>query len=251
MMTHRRFPDLPPTLNPFGIRELAPLKSPLSMSSADFRLNQDFSTRPVDEEDESPISLASTSMKKKIYGSLPRFNIRRSIETMSFEDLCSDPTITINPHHLQFIPSTSWSNDSISFGLLLATFFRKRNSSNCTFPYKLYNALRLATCCPEFIPHTGIQWVTDNIIRVDRVIFARLIGVKTIEGSLFHQQGNFPSHGFEELSFQESNELSHNLGFGPADLSVVRFVRHEKGGFTRNSNEADLEKLKWVNRAPV
>jgi hypothetical protein len=106
--------------------------------------------------------------------------------------------------------------------------------------------LKLSEACPEFQEHLGIQWVTDEIFRVHRTNFARLIGVKTVEGGLFHQQGNFPSHGFVELSFVESDAISRAKGFGPCDLSVVRFMRHATGGFGRYSTEASLQdRCKW------
>lgn len=127
----------------------------------------------------------------------------------------------------------------------MATFFRKRNSMHCKFPFKLFNALKLTQNCPEFLPHVGVEWVTDSVFRVHRAAFARLLGVKTIEGGLFHQQGNFPSHGFVELPFDVSDCISREAGLGPADLSQVRFMRHSAGLFVRQSTERDLESCKW------
>ena len=175
--------------------------------------------------------------------STPVFQFKRLY--LDFDKAVSDPMLTLNPRRLQFIPTNVWLNDNISFGALVATFFRKRNSMHCKFTNKLYNALKISTFLPELIPLVGIEWVTDNVFRVHRANFARLLGVKAIEGGLFHQQGNFPSHGFYELSFSESDELSRMFGFGPVDLSQYRFITHNSGAFRRTSTEEELENCRW------
>ena len=177
--------------------------------------------------------------------STPVFMVRKSIQTMEYEKVLADHTITINPKKVQFIPANAWQNENIAFGVLVATFFRKRNSMHCKFPNKIFNALKLSVFMPEFIPHIGVEWVTETVFRVNRVAFARLLGVKAIEGGLFHQQGNFPSHGFYELPFAESDQLSRMYGYGPADLSQVRFMTHSSGMFRRSSTEMDIEKCRW------
>lgn len=177
--------------------------------------------------------------------SSPMFPVRGLVSHMSFEQACADPMIQINPKVLGFIPSAIWVSGNETFGNLVNTFFRRRNSSHSKFSYKLFNALRLSEVFPDFVCHVGIQWVTDHVFMVRRRDFARLIGVKTVEGGLFHQQGNFPSHGFIELTFAESDAMSRAHGFGPCDLSIVRFVHHGTGLFTRFSTEASLEQCRW------
>ena len=189
-----------------------------------------------------PLAFAAS---QRLNVSAPLLQCRKPINQMSFEEVCMDPSIVLNPRQLGFIPSSSWSTESMTFGMLVTTFFRRRNSMHCKFPYKLFNALRLSELFPEFIEHLGIQWVTDVVFWVHRRNFARLLGVKTVEGGLFHQQGNFPSHGFVELPFAESDAMSRAHGLGPCDLSVVRFVQHSQGIFTRYSTEESLEKCKW------
>jgi hypothetical protein len=178
--------------------------------------------------------------------STPLFHWPLSIEQMSFNEICSEPSLRLNPKQLGFIPVSEWSSDPTTFGQLVSVFFRKRNSPFCKFPYKLYNALKLSEAYPELRSHLGIEWVTDHVFRVHRVNFARILGVRTIEGGLFHQQGNFPSHGFVELGFAESDQLSREYGFGKCDLCVVRFVRHAQGLFARFSTEANLQHCKWT-----
>ncbi|OHS97913.1 hypothetical protein TRFO_35789 [Tritrichomonas foetus] len=182
---------------------------------------------------------------RSINTSTPVFLVRKAIQAMEFDKVVADHTITINPKRMDFIPASAWQNENVAFGVLVTTFFRKRNSMHCKFPNKIFNALKLSSFMPEFIPHIGVEWVTETVFRVDRVAFARLLGVRAIEGGLFHQQGNFPSHGFYELPFAESDQLSRTYGFGPADLSQVRFMTHSSGMFKRSSTEMDIEKCKW------
>lgn len=172
--------------------------------------------------------------------------IRNRFHKANFDELMTDRSITVNPKMIQFIPEDAWSNEYLPFGFLVTTFFRKRNSMHCKFPNKIFNALKMSVFLPEFIPHIGVEWVTDSTIRVNPGAFARLLGVKSIESGLFHQNGNFPSHGFYELSFRESDHLSRLYGYGPVDMTKYRFVTHRSGNFRKNSVEADIETCKWI-----
>ena len=214
-------------------------------------INNDDTDYDTDEEKERHIGLSFLREKNVAYSS-PMFSIKtKSIADMSFDDVCSDPHIVVNPGRMGFIPSLIWSDETISFGFLVQTFFRKRNSSSSKFPHKLYNALKLSEYYPEFRRIVGICWVTDDVFRVDRNAFARLIGVKSVEGGLFHQQGNFPSHGFVELDFQQSEKLSLQHGFGHADLSEVRFIKSIQGHFTKYSTEKEIETFKWCAKPAI
>lgn len=182
---------------------------------------------------------------KSVSVSVPQFQLNGQIVKRKFDELCSDPNVSLNPQALNLIPTSLWKPENVTFGYLVSFHFRKRNSSNSKFPIKLYNALRITEQCPDFFPHIGVKWVTDDVIWVNRETFACLIGVKTVEGGLFHQQGNFPSHGFVELSFEESQMLAHTLNLGRIDLSVMRLVRHKNGIFRRGCTELDIFHCQW------
>jgi hypothetical protein len=167
---------------------------------------------------------------------------------ISFEEACGDLNLTVNPKKLGFVPREIWSFDEIPFGGLVVSFFRKRNSAHYNFPYKLMNALFLTAKEPQFFPFVGIRWVSDSVIFVEKTIFAKLLGIRTIDGSFFHQQGNFPSHGFIELQFQEAKQLAFESGLGEIDATNMRFMRHGTGGFTKYSSETDMALLKWTHR---
>ncbi|EAY23123.1 hypothetical protein TVAG_183600 [Trichomonas vaginalis G3] len=200
------------------------------------------SAYPIFLQDNSFIQLMST---KQFSESMPMFNLQIPVANRSFDQVCADSSLTFCPSQLGLIPSSIWSSDIISFGSLVQNFFRRRNSSASKFPYKLFNALRITEVQPEYFPHIGVKWVDDNIIWVNREAFASLIGVKTIEGGLFHQQGNFPSHRFIELSYEESEAVAALHKLGHVDLSHMRMVRHSGGVFKRGCTESDLEKCKW------
>jgi hypothetical protein len=152
----------------------------------------------------------------------------------------------VNPTQLGFIPSGAWHGEDIPFGILVLSFFRKRNSMHCKFPFKLVNALLLTEKEPSFFPWVGIHWVTDTVLFVEKLIFAKLLGIRTIDGSFFHQQGNFPSHGFLELSFQEAQEIASENGIGEVDSTNMRFLKHATGALTRKTTELDIHQLKWI-----
>lgn len=203
--------------------------------------NSDFWNEPKEKNACIPIS-----RDHQVSNSLPTFPIKvKPISSMTFDEVCENSNIVVNPRRAGFIPYSLWPNENISFGFLTSTFFRKRNMANSKFPHKLYNALKISEIYPDFINHVGIQWVTNEIFRVDRAAFANLLGVKSIEGSLFHQQGNFPSHGFIELDYPESDQLSIDSNFGHVDLSTHRFLKCCHGNFNRYSTERDIIDLKW------
>ena len=173
--------------------------------------------------------------------SLPPPQILSPSET--FEDACSNPRFTVNPSEVGFIPRDAWRDEDIPFGFLVMSFFRKRNSMHCKFPFKLYNALVLTDKHPLFFPYVGVRWVTETVLVVEKNVFAKLLGVRSVDGSLFHQQGNFPSHGFVELPFEEASQIARDNGI---DTENTRFLRHATGDFRRNSQEVNLASIKWV-----
>lgn len=235
-----------PVISPIPIQQsLDPIlqEAGLGFNKVKIMPNYQQNTQEIKMNDDNGIF--SLAQSRHFSESLPKFKIYNVISEISFEELVLDPSITISPLRLGFIPSSTWSSDSIAFGTLVSSFFRRRNSTTSKFPFKLYNALKITELLPEFYPHIGIRWIDNEIIWVDREKFARLIGVKTVEGGLFHQQGNFPSHGFVELSFEESERVSAKYGLGPINLSVMRLVRHVNGDFRRGCKESDIDKCKW------
>ena len=157
-----------------------------------------------------------------------------------FEAALSDDLIAFNPKNIGFIPKSFWADKDMTFGSVVTEFFQRKNNSNCRFIHKLYNAVKLTEYDKKFIPIVGIQWVNDSVLRINRAVFAKLLGIKAIEGSLFHQQGNFPSHGFVELEPADVRKM-----FPAFDFSVDRLIMHQDKVFVRGCNEEQVLTCKW------
>ena len=160
---------------------------------------------------------------------------------------CEECEFVINPQKLGFIPPNSWMDKEITFGYLVSSFFQKRNNASSRFSHKLYNALRLSSAYPNLAPYIGVEWITPTILKVNKYTFARLLKIKTIDGSLFHQQGNFPSHGFVELTEKESHECLTSEQLEDVDYESVRLLKHPAGIFTKDCTGSDIADCKWIN----
>jgi hypothetical protein len=164
-----------------------------------------------------------------------------------FDSVCSDVDITFNPRQLGFIPAHGWTDSRRHFGDLVTEFFRKKSSSNSRFLHKLYNALKIYESDPFYGEFVGVEWLTDTVIKVEKAKFARLLGIKSVDGSLFHQQGNFPSHGFVEVSPMEARKLVPPAALIGVDFDDVRLVVHQSGEFRRGCGSDIEERCRWIN----
>ena len=157
-----------------------------------------------------------------------------------FNRAISDPNLTINPRKLGFIPNAIWQDKEVPFSVIVKDFFQRKNSSTCRFIHKLYNAQRLTEADPSFIPIVGVTWVSDKILRINREVFAKLLMIKAVEGSLFNKQGNFPSHGFDEVEPEVARSM-----FPDFDFSLERLLIHRHEHFVRGCSEEDVVLCKW------
>lgn len=177
---------------------------------------------------------------------IPQFQSTLSPEEQEFKAICQDPEVKFNPSKLGFIPRSYWPDKDFTFGELVTDFFQRKNNANSRFYHKLYNALKIVDD-PFYIEYVGIEWVNDKVLKVDKNIFARLLGIKTIDGSLFHQQGNFPSHGFVELGSQDSLRYVTKEDLEGVDYDKIRLLIHQSGVFTKNCSENTIENCKWIS----
>ncbi|KAH0786206.1 hypothetical protein GPJ56_009883 [Histomonas meleagridis] len=189
---------------------------------------------------------ASQNIRQK---SLPVPQIQSIMSTadQEFKAICSDPEVKFNPHALGFIPRSYWPDKDFTFGELVTDFFQRKNNANSRFYHKLYNALKIIDDDPFYIDFIGIEWVNDKVLKVDKNVFARLLGIKTIDGSLFHQQGNFPSHGFVELGSKDCLQYVTESDLEGVDFDKVRLLVHQSGVFTRGCTESTIEQCKWIS----
>ena len=157
-----------------------------------------------------------------------------------FNDICLNPNATLNPVKLNFIPAHFWPNKDFSFADLVYDFFQRKNNTNCRFLHKLYNALKLSSVSQMYVELTGVQWITPSVIKVSKGQFARLLGIKSIDGSLFHQQGNFPTHGFIELNREQCQTFCPMVDLDNIDFDEIRILIHQPGLFVSNCNEMQV-----------
>jgi hypothetical protein len=108
----------------------------------------------------------------------------------------------------------------------VADFFQKKNNSNSRFSHKLYNALKIADDGPSYVGFFGVEWISETVLKVDKRAFARLFGIRIINGSLFHQHGNFPSHGFVQVSEKMARETFSEADLAGVDDDDVRLLTH-------------------------
>lgn len=167
--------------------------------------------------------------------------------TREFKTVCEDPALIFNPSTLGFIPSKVWPDKTMTFGELVCEFFQRKNNAHSRFAHKLYNALKISTADSFFAEFVGVEWITDRVLKVNKVVFGRLLGIKTIDGSLFHQQGNFPSHGFVELNQQTALEYVTPDQLIGVDYDIVRLLVHQEGIFVKNCTEESILQCKWIS----
>jgi hypothetical protein len=164
-----------------------------------------------------------------------------------FLRLALDPSVTFNPARLGFIPQSVWTDGrDVKFGDLVTDFFQRKNNANTRFSHKLYNALKITTSDPFYFDFIGVEWISDIVLKVDKRIFAQLLGIKTVDGSLFHRQGNFPSHGFAELTSIEAVDLLGAAELVGVDFDVIRLLVHQERVFVRDASLEAIENCKWV-----
>ena len=162
-----------------------------------------------------------------------------------YRDALSDQNLVFKTNQLGFLPANYWVSSDNTFGSLVTGFFQKKNNSNCRFTHKLFNGLLLVKNFPKMYPLIGLMWVTNDVFKVHKFIFGRLIGIQTIDGGLMHCQGNFPSHGFTEITGEEFFKLKTQYKLDDVDQDVVRLMTHKSGKFTQESTEDILQKIKW------
>jgi hypothetical protein len=162
-----------------------------------------------------------------------------------FTAALQDHSLVINPKELGFAANVWSDQQSVTFGDIVKEFFRARNSRKTRFSHKLFNALKISSAFPQLLPFIGVQWVTQDVMRIQKQVFARLLNINAIDGSLFHRQGNFPSHGFVELTVGEARDLGIDLS--GVDYDNVRLLKDQNGIFVESCCANDLSQCKWIN----
>ena len=167
-------------------------------------------------------------------------------EEQDMFDLCfSNQSFVFEPKKLGLIPEVFWKGDVITFSSLVSNFFRRKNNPKCRFHHKLYNALKLTSTYPNIVPILGVEWISEYIILVHKKEFAKLLGVRTVEGCLFHKQGNFPAYGFVSPSPQDLVPILGENMRRSFDYVNCKLYIHKDKKFHKGCTEKDIEDWKW------
>lgn len=87
----------------------------------------------------------------------------------------------------------------------------------------------------------------NNVLKVDKKVFAQLLGIKSVDGALFHLQGNFPSHGFVELGINEAMEMLNEEEMEGVDYERIRLLIHQDGVFVKDATEDIILNCTWAH----
>jgi hypothetical protein len=109
---------------------------------------------------------------------------------------------------LGFLPKAEWTPDQVSLRDLRQMYFTRRNGIARQFEYKLDNALAIASAFPAAYEFVGATWVSDRLMKINAHGFAGLLGIRTVQGGLFHKQGNFSRHGLHHVFKMGGAELA-------------------------------------------
>jgi hypothetical protein len=177
----------------------------------------------------------------------PELEVDSPSSNAEYTSALANSTLTFSPQALGFLPSNYWLAVDVTFGDLVVKFFQRKNGANCRFPHKLFNALLLVDSDPGLFRFIGVRWLTDRVLKVDKLIFGRLLGIMSVDGGLFHHQGNFRSHGFAELGGEELTALRPAYDLSDVDMDRVRLLCHEGNAFTKGCDEEAVSRCRWVS----
>lgn len=187
--------------------------------------------------------LPDLSFTRRSHGPLP---ISASADP-EFLKRAQDASVTLNPAKLGFIPESVWSEkEEVKFGDLVTSCFHRKNHASCRFSHKLYNALKITEAMQDWFNIIGVIWIGQIVIRVDKRIFAQLLGINAVDGSLFHRQGNFAALGFMELSIAQAEESLEPADLEGVDFDRIRLLVHGPKIFKRDVRPEAIENCRRI-----
>ncbi|EAY07414.1 hypothetical protein TVAG_419560 [Trichomonas vaginalis G3] len=230
---------------PFPVAQRIPVMQPISMFHPHV-----YSTPPPDyaQDGQTKVYQGSKNQTVPIQFNLPVQQI--PVQTQQFEP--PQPQINgfetqmlIYPSQIGLIPHDFWRRyETITFQQMVDVYFHKRNSSPYRFTFKLYNALLLTEKYPNLLHLVGATWQTNKILKIYKTPFSCLIGTRVANNSLFHKQGNFPTHGFAELTTEEA--LAKNIDIRQIDFDEIRLLHHVEEKFYRHCGEKVINLCIWI-----
>jgi hypothetical protein len=113
-------------------------------------------------------------------------------------------------------------------------YFTRRNGIGRQFDYKLHNALRITMHFPDGYEFVGAVWISGTVMKIHAAAFANLLGIQTVQGGLFHKQGNFSRYGFAHVFKHSSPDLADAPACDDVDDYTVRLYTDQSRRFLRD-----------------
>ena len=146
----------------------------------------------------------------------------------------------INPFKLGFLPQDIAVDDDYTLDSLILSHFKSRSTRRVRVEHKLWNALCITKANPIMYKAVGIIWISSSIIKVNRTIFANLLGLAKPAAGLFYVQGIFPAHGFIELSTSQAEAEVDKSKLQDVDGNYVKLYKHQYDLFSIDSGVDEL-----------
>lgn len=149
----------------------------------------------------------------------------------------------IRPHELGFVPKSEWPPQVFTLWDLRQMYFTRRNGAGRRFDFKLYNALCITKAFPTAYALIGAAWIGPTVMKIQSQIFANLLGIHAVQGGLFHKQGNFSRHGFQQVMRNSPVALGLNVDLRDVDDYSVRLFTDQHNRFSRDTEFVVTEEM--------
>lgn len=159
-------------------------------------------------------------MKKLLIRMFYRFNIILFIKIRN--NVKTTFRLLTRRSELKFIPRDEWKSTLFSIEELKKKYFARRNGPARHFNYKLTNALKITRRFPQYYLFIGVIQIRNNLIKVNSTTFGTLLGIRAIQGGLFHKQGNFHRNGFQQVPKKEVDRITLEVDIDDVDDNEVR-----------------------------
>ena len=214
----------------------APIPSPLTINN---QMTSSTSTIPID------FSMGSMTTDDP--------NAFYALSAQSFNMAMSNRSLLFQPMALSFEPYEYWlfQERTLSFNDLVCKFFRHNKTNFTKFMYKLYDMLRITTVFPSLRHAVGVYFINNVAISVDKYAMINMLALnpKNVDGSLFHKQGNFPTHGFIEVSNENYKEAGFTKNPVYKSKSVRILFNKDHKFVNKVMSTAELDAIAYENKS--
>ena len=139
-------------------------------------------------------------------------------------------------HNLGFVPASEWAPQAVSLSQLRKDYFTRKNGAARQFDIKLYNVLCITKKKPEAVVFIGASWIDNETFKINAKVFGAFLGIKNETRTLFHKQGSFVRHGFEQVFKSSNPKLAKNPECSDVDEDVVRLFTDPLKRFSREKS---------------